>query len=152
MGGGGRGRCSRGRLSHEGRLAPISYYRCGHIIPGYFPYRIGPSIAAEKMSQQLILTKLAKTANIDETMRQMEINMQITATELKNRLGQYLDAAETDPVIVEKSGRVKSVLISNTMYEKFLAYEDAYWASKARQAEKEGYIGAKASEDLLKMN
>ena len=78
--------------------------------------------------------------------------MQVTATELKNRLGQYLDVAETDPVIVEKSGRVKSVLISNAMYEKFLAYEDAYWATKAKQAEEEGYLGAEASADLLKGN
>lgn len=78
--------------------------------------------------------------------------MQVTATELKNRLGQYLDVAETDPVIVEKSGRVKSVLISNAMYEKFLAYEDAYWASKAKLAEQEGYLGEKASEELLKGN
>ena len=78
--------------------------------------------------------------------------MQVTATELKNRLGQYLDAAETDPVIVEKSGRVKSVLISNAMYEKFLAYEDAYWAEKAKQAEEDGYLGEKGSEGLLKGN
>jgi len=78
--------------------------------------------------------------------------MQVTATELKNRLGQYLDMAETDPVIVKKSGRVKSVLISNAMYEKFLSYEDAYWADKAKRAEEEGYLGAKASADLLKGN
>ena len=78
--------------------------------------------------------------------------MQITATELKNRLGRYLDMAETDPVIVEKSGRVKSVLISNAMYEKFLSYEDAYWADKAKRAEEEGYLGAEASADLLKGN
>ncbi len=76
--------------------------------------------------------------------------MHVTATELKNRLGQYLDVAETDPVIVEKSGRVKSVLISNATYEKFLAYEDAYWAVKAKQAEKEGYMGQNATEDFLK--
>jgi len=78
--------------------------------------------------------------------------MQITATELKNRLGQYLDAAETDPIIIEKSGRIKTVLISNAMYEKFLAYEDAYWASKAKLAEREGYLGKKASETLLNGN
>ncbi len=78
--------------------------------------------------------------------------MQVTATELKNRLGQHLDAAETDPVIVEKSGRIKSVLISSAMYEKFLTYEDAYWADKARQAEEDGYLGAEASSDLLKGN
>ena len=76
--------------------------------------------------------------------------MQITATELKNRLGRYLDAAETNPVFVKKSGRNKSVLISNAMYEKFLAYEDAYWASKAKIAEAEGYLGDKASEELLR--
>jgi prevent-host-death family protein len=78
--------------------------------------------------------------------------MQITATELKNRLGQYLDAAETNPVIIQKSGRVKSVLISNAMYEKFLAYEDAYWASKAKLAENEGYLGENATEALLNGN
>jgi prevent-host-death family protein len=75
--------------------------------------------------------------------------MQITATELKNRLGRYLDVAETSPVFVKKSGRNKSVLISNAMYEKFLAYEDAYWASKAKIAEDEGYLGNKASKELL---
>ena len=75
--------------------------------------------------------------------------MKVTATEFKNKLGQYLDVAETDPVIVKKSGRIKSVLISNATYEKFLAYEDAFWASKAKQAEDEGYLGAKASEDVL---
>jgi prevent-host-death family protein len=75
--------------------------------------------------------------------------MQITATELKNRLGRYLDVAETNPVFVKKSGRKKSVLISNAMYENFLAYEDAYWASKAKIAEDEGYLGNKASEELL---
>jgi len=78
--------------------------------------------------------------------------MQVTATELKNRLGQYLDMAETDPVVVEKSGRIKSVLISNAMYEKFLAYEDAYWANKAKLAEKEGYLGPATSADLLMGN
>ena len=76
--------------------------------------------------------------------------MHITATELKNRLGRYLDVAETNPVFVKKSGRNKSVLISNAMYEKFMAYEDAYWASKAKTAEVEGYLGEKASEELLR--
>ena len=75
--------------------------------------------------------------------------MQVTATELKNRLGRYLDVAETNPVFVKKSGRNKSVLISTAMYEKFLAYEDAYWASKAKVAENEGYLGNEAAEDLL---
>ena len=52
--------------------------------------------------------------------------MNISATELKNRLGRYLDRAETEPIIIEKSGRAKSVLISHTMFEKLMALEDAY--------------------------
>ena len=75
--------------------------------------------------------------------------VQVNATELKNRLGRYLDASETSPVIVEKSGRRKSVLISNAMFEKLLAYEDAYWESKAKIAEEEGYLGEEASKELL---
>jgi antitoxin Phd len=74
----------------------------------------------------------------------------ITATELKNRLGRYLDMAETDPVMVEKSGRPKSVLISHEMYRKFLALEDAYWAQKAADAESEGYLGERGTGKALK--
>lgn len=76
--------------------------------------------------------------------------MDITATELKNRLGQYLDAAERVPVLIKKSGRVKSVLISADQYEKFLAMEDEYWAMLARQAEAEGYVGEAQSETFLR--
>lgn len=75
--------------------------------------------------------------------------MDITATEFKNRLGQYLDASETSPIIIKKSGRIKSVLISRQMYEKFLAIEDAYWANLAKKAEAEGYLGEDATEKLL---
>jgi len=76
--------------------------------------------------------------------------MDVTATEFKNRLGQYLDAAEKKPVIIKKSGRIKSVLISHEMYEKFLALEDAYWAHLAKQAEVEGYLGEDETEKFLK--
>ncbi len=75
--------------------------------------------------------------------------MDITATEFKNRLGRYLDAAENNPVIIKKSGRIKSVLISHQLYEKFLAFEDAYWANLAKKAEAEGYLGEDATEEIL---
>ena len=75
--------------------------------------------------------------------------MDITATELKTRLGQYLDAAETEPVIIEKSGRKKSVLISHAMYERLIALEDVQWGERARQVEARGYAGAKAVQKLL---
>jgi prevent-host-death family protein len=43
--------------------------------------------------------------------------MQVTATEAKNRFGQMLDAAQAGPVIIEKSGRRHSVLLSIREYE-----------------------------------
>lgn len=46
--------------------------------------------------------------------------MKITATELKNRLGRYLDAAETEPVEIQKSGRRKAVLLSHAQYQRLL--------------------------------
>jgi antitoxin Phd len=76
--------------------------------------------------------------------------MSIAATELKNRLGQYMDIAETEPVIIEKSGRKKSVLMSYAMYERLVALEDAKWAERAKQAEMGGYVGQKAVRKLLK--
>ncbi|MBV1881806.1 MAG: type II toxin-antitoxin system Phd/YefM family antitoxin [Pseudomonadales bacterium] len=46
--------------------------------------------------------------------------MQITATELKNRLGRYLDAAEQEPVRIQKSGREKAVLMSYSHYQQLV--------------------------------
>lgn len=43
--------------------------------------------------------------------------MQVTATEAKNRFGQMLDACQAEPVIIEKSGRRHSVLLSMREYE-----------------------------------
>ncbi len=77
--------------------------------------------------------------------------MNITATELKTRLGQYLDTAETEAVIIKKSGRAKSVLISHAKYEYFSALEDRYWAEKALEAEKEGYLNEDKTRELLSL-
>jgi|GEM_PF-1276862 len=46
--------------------------------------------------------------------------MKISATELKNRLGRYLDAAEQEPVSIQKSGREKAVLMSYSHYQSLL--------------------------------
>jgi prevent-host-death family protein len=47
--------------------------------------------------------------------------MQITATEAKNRLGQMLEHAQREPVIIAKSGRRHSVLISAEHYDALVA-------------------------------
>jgi prevent-host-death family protein len=60
--------------------------------------------------------------------------MNVTATELKQRLGRYIDAAAHEPVIVEKSGRNAAVLLSYAEYERLEALEDAYWGERALEA------------------
>jgi len=76
--------------------------------------------------------------------------MEITATELKNRCGKYLDISRGEPVIVGKTGRKTAVLISYEEYNRLTEMEDAYWAQKAITAEQEGYVGTEKSLSLLK--
>ena len=75
--------------------------------------------------------------------------MQVTATELKNRLGQYLEAAQLEPVIIEKSGRVNSVVLSKRRYDELLSVEDTLWDMKAQKAEQEGFMSDGEVQSLL---
>jgi prevent-host-death family protein len=81
--------------------------------------------------------------------------MNVKATELKTRLGRYLDASIKEPVFIEKSGRQFAVLISFEEYEKvtalYSAIEDKYWGDLAVQAKKEGVFQGDAMAELLKM-
>jgi prevent-host-death family protein len=43
--------------------------------------------------------------------------MEVTATEAKNRLGQMLDHCQREPVVIAKSGRRHSVLLSAAQYD-----------------------------------
>jgi antitoxin Phd len=76
--------------------------------------------------------------------------MRISLTKFKNRSGQYLEAAIREPIIIEKSGRPISVIISYDEYQRFLALEDKVWVTDALQAEKEGYLGTKKSVKFIK--
>ncbi|MBU1404954.1 MAG: type II toxin-antitoxin system Phd/YefM family antitoxin [Proteobacteria bacterium] len=78
--------------------------------------------------------------------------MEVTATELKNRLGKYLDISRGEPVIVDKTGRKTAVLLSYEEYKRLTEMEDAYWAQKAIGAEQEGYVGTEKSLAFLKGN
>jgi prevent-host-death family protein len=57
--------------------------------------------------------------------------MDVTATEAKNRLGQMLEHCQREPVVIEKSGRRHSVLLSAAHYDALVAA--AAPASKAAQ-------------------
>lgn len=47
--------------------------------------------------------------------------MNITSTDAKNRFGQVLDEAQKRPVVIEKSGRRHSVVLSAEMYDRLVA-------------------------------
>ena len=73
-----------------------------------------------------------------------------TATELKNHLGVYLDAALIAPVFVQKSGRDVAVLVSRQHYAYLQALEDELWALRAQLAEQSGYLGADKTQQVLR--
>jgi prevent-host-death family protein len=66
--------------------------------------------------------------------------MNVQATELKTRLGKYLDAAIKEPVFVEKNGRNTAVIISFEQYNHLLELEDFYWGLKALESEQQPSI------------
>ena len=72
-----------------------------------------------------------------------------TATDLKNHLGAFLDAAFTEPVFVQKSGRDIAVLLSRQHYDALQALEDELWALRAQLAELGGYLGPDMSQNVL---
>jgi prevent-host-death family protein len=63
--------------------------------------------------------------------------MHVTATEAKNRLGQMLEHCQREPVVIEKSGRRHSVLLSAAQYDALLEAQQP--ASKKKDPGREFY-------------
>lgn len=74
----------------------------------------------------------------------------VTATEIKNRLGQYLARVAVEPVAIEKNGRPVAVLLSSEEYEVLQRSDDAFWGEAARAAEAEGFLNVEDSLKYLK--
>ena len=64
-----------------------------------------------------------------------------TATEIKTRFGEYLDIAQKEHVLIEKSGRGVAVMVSMDEYKLLCALEDRYWGERALKAKKGGMVG-----------
>ncbi len=73
----------------------------------------------------------------------------VSSTEIKNRLGQYLETAVGEPVLVEKAGRPVAVVLSYAEYQRLQRLEDAYWAARCRLAEESGWAGPEESMKAL---
>ena len=76
--------------------------------------------------------------------------MNATATEVKNRFGEFMDKAQHEPVKVAKTGRNYAVLIGYEEYQRLIALEDTYWGEAARRAEANGFVGSTEATELLK--
>ena len=76
--------------------------------------------------------------------------MHVTKMELQTRLDRYLDVAQAEPVIVEKSGRASSVVLSKRRYDQLCELEDKLWAIEAHTAEQEGFLSDEEVRELLK--
>lgn len=72
-----------------------------------------------------------------------------TATEVKNRFGEFMEKARHAPVTVEKTGRKYVVMMSHEEFERLQAIEDQQWALAAEQAEKSGFLGLEESMKIL---
>ena len=72
-----------------------------------------------------------------------------TATEVKNKFGQILEAAMGEPVAIEKNGRPVAVMMSITEYRRLVEIEDRHWGEMALKAVKEGFLTEKETAKWL---
>lgn len=70
----------------------------------------------------------------------------MTAEDAKTNFGQFLDAANREPVSIMRNGRQVAVVLSLEDYELLSAVEDAWWARQAERNEAEGLLSAEESE------
>jgi prevent-host-death family protein len=73
-----------------------------------------------------------------------------TATDVKNKFGEYLERARTETIEVRKTGRPVAVLLGWDEYARLTALDEAWWAEQARKAEKKGYVGPATTTKLIK--
>lgn len=73
----------------------------------------------------------------------------LTSKEAKEKFGVLVDTARREPVTITKHNRPAVVVISSERYAELEALEDEVWVSKAREAEKKGYLGTEESEAAI---
>jgi len=71
--------------------------------------------------------------------------MEVKASEVKNRFGKYLEAAQKEPIVIRKSGKLTAVIISWEKYQRIREMEDRMWGNLARAAEREGFLSPEES-------
>ena len=73
----------------------------------------------------------------------------LTSKEAKEKFGVLVDTARREPVVITKHNRPTVVVISTERYAELETLEDELWATRARQAEKKGYLKTDESEAII---
>lgn len=63
---------------------------------------------------------------------------QISSSEFKGQLGQFLSNAHAEPIEISRSGKPIAVLLSPHEYEYLQRMEDLYWIARAEAARESG--------------
>jgi len=75
----------------------------------------------------------------------------MAAGDAKNRFGELIDAAQREPIVIQKHGRAVAVVLSADEFARFEALEDAWWGEQAKAVmKKPSFIGTKKSADYMK--
>jgi prevent-host-death family protein len=69
----------------------------------------------------------------------------IPASEMKQRFGACIEAAQAEPILVERSGRPSVVVVSVAEYRRLQRIEEAHWGALAQQASEEGLLSDEES-------
>jgi prevent-host-death family protein len=64
----------------------------------------------------------------------------IAATKLKNKLGEVIDLARREPVMVQSHGRDIVVILDHAEFSRLRQLEDSYWAQRAEEAKLSGFL------------
>jgi antitoxin Phd len=101
-----------------------------------------------KERELAILAKMAKLGKWEGVLSMITVK----ATDMKNRLGHYLQVALVEPVVVEKTNQQVAVLMSMKEYERLTKLEDAYWGERAKAAEAEGYLSETETKEFMEVS
>jgi antitoxin Phd len=115
----------------------------------FTPFSIEKGVTLIKLIKLIIIVN--STILNAKIIKFREIAMKTeSATNAKIHFGRIIEDAMREPVLIEKSGRKVVIILSFGEYQRMAALEDKFWLEKAKSAQAEGFIGADASEKLIR--
>lgn len=73
----------------------------------------------------------------------------ISATEAKTHFGKCMSLAMNEPLSITKTGQEAVVMLSKKEYDKLEAADDYLWILKAKEAEKNGFLGVEEGQKII---